>query len=247
MEKHRMLEPIEGGSSRDRQARSKASDVHEVRVLAVARAKVPPILRPFWFQNLGWLMVKKHPEVILRGKTIDLNDLEADPIVRFQRKFYIPMVLLFWGILPTVFPVYFWSESAWLAFLTCVIVRYVYTLNFTWLVNSWAHKYGTRPYDKTIAPVETSFIKHLLMGEGFHNYHHVFPWDYSASELGPAEIFNPVTALIDFFALMGWVWDRKKANSKVVHEKMVLKGENAMNEQCISSHFQKGGFLKEWL
>ena len=55
MAEHRMLEPIEGGSSRDRQARSKASDVvltlssasMECAALPVARPKVPPILRPF--------------------------------------------------------------------------------------------------------------------------------------------------------------------------------------------------------
>ncbi|KAH9402780.1 hypothetical protein TYRP_015536 [Tyrophagus putrescentiae] len=48
MAEHRMLEPIEGGSSRDRQARSKASDVvltlssasMECAALAVARPKL---------------------------------------------------------------------------------------------------------------------------------------------------------------------------------------------------------------
>ena len=61
---HRMLEPIEGGSSRERQTRSKASDVvltlssasMECAALAVVRAKVSPILRPFWLQNLVKLL-----------------------------------------------------------------------------------------------------------------------------------------------------------------------------------------------
>ncbi len=34
-----------------------------------------------------------------------------------------------------------------------------------WLVNSWAHMYGTRPYDEGIAPVEAS-IRNVLLGEG---------------------------------------------------------------------------------
>lgn len=54
-----MLEPIEGGSSRDRQARSKASDAVLTpssastarSAPAVARAKAPPILRPLRPQN----------------------------------------------------------------------------------------------------------------------------------------------------------------------------------------------------
>lgn len=96
----------------------------------------------FTFQ--GWLLVKKHPDIFRRGKTIDLSDLEADPIVRFQRRFYIPMVLLIWGLFPTFVPVYFWGESVWYSFLICVILRYTYTLNATWLVNSYAHMFGNR-------------------------------------------------------------------------------------------------------
>ncbi|XP_017494213.1 PREDICTED: stearoyl-CoA desaturase 5-like, partial [Rhagoletis zephyria] len=175
--------------------------------------------RGFFFSHVGWLMVKKHPEVFRRGKTVDLSDLLADPIVRFQRRFYLPLVLLIWGFLPTVIPVYFWGESLWRSFLVCLALRYAYSLNSTWLVNSWCHMYGSRPYDKGIAPVEAS-IRHVILGEGFHNYHHAFPWDYSASELGPSDVFNLSTAVIDFFALFGWVWDRKKVNSKMVAAKM---------------------------
>lgn len=35
---------------------------------------------------MGWLMVRKHKDVIIKGKTVDLSDLEADAIVMFQRK-----------------------------------------------------------------------------------------------------------------------------------------------------------------
>jgi stearoyl-CoA desaturase (delta-9 desaturase) len=31
-------------------------------------------------------MMRKHPDVIAKGKTIDLSDLDADPIVKFQEK-----------------------------------------------------------------------------------------------------------------------------------------------------------------
>ena len=41
----------------------------------------------------------------------------------------------------------------------------------------------------------------LAMGEGFHNYHHTFPYDYSTSEWG--QRLNLTTAFIDFMALIG--------------------------------------------
>jgi stearoyl-CoA desaturase (delta-9 desaturase) len=48
--------------------------------------------RGFFFAHMGWLLVKKHPEVKEKGKTVDMSDVWADPIVRFQRRFYIPLV-----------------------------------------------------------------------------------------------------------------------------------------------------------
>lgn len=40
------------------------------------------------------------------------------------------------------------------------------------------------------------------MGEGAHNYHHVFPWDYKTAELGMYKV-NLTCAVIDFFAKIG--------------------------------------------
>ena len=42
--------------------------------------------RGFFFAHVGWLLCKKHPEVKRRGATVDVSDLLADPIVRFQRQ-----------------------------------------------------------------------------------------------------------------------------------------------------------------
>ncbi|GBM60721.1 Stearoyl-CoA desaturase 5 [Araneus ventricosus] len=44
------------------------------------------IKRGFFFAHIGWLMCRKHPEVAKKGKTIFVEDLMADPIVRFQRR-----------------------------------------------------------------------------------------------------------------------------------------------------------------
>lgn len=43
--------------------------------------------RGFFFSHIGWLLTRKDPEVKAKGKLIDLSDLEADPIVMFQRKY----------------------------------------------------------------------------------------------------------------------------------------------------------------
>lgn len=42
--------------------------------------------RGFFFSHVGWLMVRKHPEVLSKGKTINLQDLYNDKIVMFQHR-----------------------------------------------------------------------------------------------------------------------------------------------------------------
>ena len=42
--------------------------------------------RGFFFSHVGWLLIKKHPDVKNKGKTLDMSDLEADPIVMWQKK-----------------------------------------------------------------------------------------------------------------------------------------------------------------
>ena len=42
--------------------------------------------RGFFFSHVGWLMMKKHPDVIKKGQQLDLSDLHEDKIVMFQRR-----------------------------------------------------------------------------------------------------------------------------------------------------------------
>ncbi|XP_033070160.1 stearoyl-CoA desaturase 5 isoform X2 [Trachypithecus francoisi] len=41
--------------------------------------------RGFFFSHIGWLFVRKHPDVIEKGRKLDVTDLLADPVVRIQR------------------------------------------------------------------------------------------------------------------------------------------------------------------
>lgn len=41
------------------------------------------------------------------------------------------------------------------------------------------------------------------LGEGWHNYHHVFPWDYKTGEFGEYYL-NITTGFIDLMAKIGW-------------------------------------------
>jgi len=43
--------------------------------------------RGLFFSHVGWLLIRKHPEVVNKGAMIDCSDLEQDPFVVFQRKY----------------------------------------------------------------------------------------------------------------------------------------------------------------
>ncbi|KAH7639072.1 stearoyl-coa desaturase 5-like [Dermatophagoides farinae] len=182
------------------------------------------VRRGFFFSHMGWLLVRKHPEVVRKGKTIDLTDLWADPVVRFQRRFYIPLVILVWGILPTYIGHLLTGLPWWECFFGAVIFRYVYSLHCTWTVNSLAHMYGYRTFDRSYEPRENRLVTYLSLGEGYHNYHHVFPWDYSASELGWTKCFNIATLFIDLCAWLGLADQRKKADQKLINDRLKRTG-----------------------
>uniref|UniRef100_A0A1A9WMI9 Fatty acid desaturase domain-containing protein n=1 Tax=Glossina brevipalpis TaxID=37001 RepID=A0A1A9WMI9_9MUSC len=60
--------------------------------------------RGFFFSHMGWLKCRKHPDVIEKGKLIDLSDLEADPVIRFQRKYFAILMPLVSFVLPAIIP-----------------------------------------------------------------------------------------------------------------------------------------------
>jgi len=190
--------------------------------------------RGFLFSHVGWLCMKKHPKVIEKGKTIDVSDLRQDPVVTFQRKYYLPLVLFVCFFLPTWAPVYFWGETWWNAYFVCAMFRYCVTLNVTWLVNSAAHMWGFKPYDKTISPSENYSVAILAVGEGWHNFHHTFPWDYKTAEFGRYRV-NISTMMIDFFAKIGQAYDLKTVSPEVIEKRVERTGDGSHYTQNLKS------------
>lgn len=172
--------------------------------------------RGFFFSHMGWLFFKKHPDVINKGRTVDMSDLLADPVVCFQRKFYIPLSFIWGFLIPAIIPYWFWNEYFITAFFVAGIGRYIILLHSTWAVNSVAHLYGYKPYNKKINARENLLVALFAVGEGFHNYHHTFPWDYSTSEFG--WWFNPSTAFIDLMARLGLAYNLKSVSSDTIRK-----------------------------
>lgn len=183
------------------------------------------IKRGFFFAHMGWLCCKKHPDVKEKGKLIDMSDLEANPFVMFQHRHFWWMSALFTVLVPTMIPVLLWQERFWTSFVFSFMVRYLITLHGTWLVNSAAHYFGNRPYDVKIEARESPYVIYNGLGEGFHNYHHTFPYDYAAGEFG--KYLNITTTFIDFCAMLGLVQDRRMADRETVFKRRLRTGDGS--------------------
>ncbi|XP_015189781.1 PREDICTED: acyl-CoA Delta(11) desaturase-like, partial [Polistes dominula] len=190
--------------------------------------------RGFFFSHIGWLMLENHPDVKIKGATIDMSDLKKDLLVVWQHRHYRILMPLMCFIIPTLIPIYFWGEglrNAWYATVT----RYVLSLNFTGLVNSAAHVWGVKPYDSVISPTETPVVSFLAVGEGWHNYHHVFPWDYKTAELGNYKL-NLTTAIIDGFAKIGWAYDLKTVSQEMIEKRARRTGDGTKYQNIRDQH-----------
>ncbi|CAG9828026.1 unnamed protein product [Diabrotica balteata] len=120
--------------------------------------------RGFFFSHVGWLLMRKHPEVKNKGQTIDMSDVLADPVVQFQMK--------------------------------------------------------------SINPVENPSVSLITLGEGWHNYHHTFPWDYKAAELGNYRL-NGTTGFLDLMAYLGQAYDLKTVSPDMVRKRIARTGDGS--------------------
>ncbi|KAG4068278.1 hypothetical protein HA402_007798 [Bradysia odoriphaga] len=181
--------------------------------------------RGFFFSHMGWLMCKKHPDVVKYGKRIDMTDLTSDPVLQFQKKYYVPLVLFCTFALPISLTMYIFGTPFWTAFHWHVL-RYVVSLHITWSINSVSHIWGSKPFEKDIKPTDTFAIGFMAFGEGWHNYHHVYPFDYKVSEL-PHYWCNFTIPFIDFFAWIGWAYDLKTVSDDMIRRRVLRTGDGS--------------------
>lgn len=81
-------------------------------------------------------------------------------------------------------------------------------------------------FSRGINPAENRMVAFLTSGEGWHNYHHVFPWDYKSAELGNYSM-NATKAVIDFFAWIGWAYDLKTVPERIIRNRVYRTGDGS--------------------
>lgn len=131
------------------------------------------INRGFWFAHIGWMLRKYQSG---EANFSNANDLLNDRIVMFQHKHYLAIVLAMNVGLPLALG---WMlGDLWGVFLLGGLLRLVVSHHVTFFINSLAHMWGTRPYTDENTARDNPVLALVTYGEGYHNYHHIFQYDY---------------------------------------------------------------------
>ena len=129
--------------------------------------------RGFWFSHMGW-MLRNYP-----SSTPDYSnapDLQKNKIVMFQHNHYLAIVLFMNIAVPFIFG--FLVGDVWGTVLLMGLLRLVVSHHFTFFINSLAHMWGKQPYTDENTARDNFWLALLTYGEGYHNFHHIFQYDY---------------------------------------------------------------------
>lgn len=106
----------------------------------------------------------------------NVPDLQSNRLVTWQYRWNNWIGIVAGLGIPTVIGALFGRPIGgllWGGFLRIVVIHHT-----TFLVNSVAHLYGTRPYTEENSARDNGLLAFITNGEGYHNFHHKFPSDF---------------------------------------------------------------------
>ncbi|WP_413111843.1 acyl-CoA desaturase [Thaumasiovibrio sp. DFM-14] len=130
--------------------------------------------RGLWFSHIGWMLREYEPERY--NDYTNCRDIAKDPIVQWQHKYYLLLVLLTNIGLP--FVIGFLVGDIWGSLLLIGVARLFLSHHTTFFINSLAHYWGSQPYTDRNSARDNPILALLTFGEGYHNFHHLFENDY---------------------------------------------------------------------
>lgn len=132
------------------------------------------ILKGGFYAHMGWIFYKDTRDEKRRWQ--NSLDLVKDPLVMWQHKYYLPLVVGVTFFLPTFIGMLYGRPIGgllWGGFVRAVVVHHT-----TFFINSLAHLFGSKPYSLTDTARDSWLLAPITFGEGYHNFHHKFQADY---------------------------------------------------------------------
>jgi stearoyl-CoA desaturase (delta-9 desaturase) len=126
----------------------------------------------FWYAHVGWLIREDNPKYAGHLEA----DLQRDKLVWWQHRYYLWIAFTMSYLFPTLVG---WALGSALGGLAIAGgLRLLISNHGTFFINSLCHWMGRQPYTDENSARDSLVMAILTHGEGYHNYHHKFQYDY---------------------------------------------------------------------
>jgi len=176
----------------------------------------------FFYSHLGWMLVKQKAKNIGYA---DISDLNRDPMILWQHKYYLP-IAMFFGIIMPVCVASLWGDMRGAFFYACAM-RITFVHHATFFVNSLAHYLGDKTYSDLHTAYDSFITAILTLGEGYHNYHHEFPSDYRNGT--QIYHYDPTKWLISALSYVGLTYNLKMISGEEIEKAKVQMHQRSLN------------------
>lgn len=178
-----------------------------------------------WFAHIGWML--REYQATRYADYSNCRDLQNDSVVMWQHNHYLAIVLIAnFGITALLG----WINGDVLGMILIAgVFRLVMVHHVTFFINSLAHFWGSQPYTDKNTARDNGILAFFTFGEGYHNYHHIFEYDYRNGIRWWH--YDPTKWLIRGLSLIGMT-----KNLRRCPEERIEKARAAMQMQRTSAH-----------
>lgn len=175
----------------------------------------------FWYAHMGWLYLND-----VTNTKPKAPDLEKDWMISFQHRHFVSIAIVMGFIFPALVG---WCLGSLLAgFLIGGVLRIAVTQQTTFFINSLCHTFGKQTYSLEYTARDCFWVALLTHGEGYHNFHHKFPYDYRNAIRWYQ--WDPTRWTIDLLAKFGLA-----SQLKTVSKDKILKAKLQVESLTIAS------------
>jgi len=172
----------------------------------------------FWYAHIGWLIFLDTSKRDFKN----VSDLADDPLVRFQHRFFVPLAIVMGFLLPAAIAS-LWGDF-WGGLIIAGALRITLNQHLTFCINSVCHTFGKRNYSEQQSARDNWITALFTYGEGFHNFHHQFMFDYRNGIR--FYHFDPAKWLIATLSFLRLATDLKQASCKQIIRYVVRVDES---------------------